>query len=224
MNKYKRWYNDITEQAKHRTLDGYKERHHIIPRSLGGEDTEENLVELTAREHFICHWLLTKFTIGQDRSKMVLALQLMKGDGPYQERYDTKITARVYENIREEVGKINSERNKGRVQPLHEKQNQIQAQTGRKREPFSDEWIKKMSESKKGANNPRYGVTLSEETKAKMREKALGRKQSSETIAKKIAATKGKVREKKLCVHCDQLVAVNGYARWHGNNCKNKPL
>jgi hypothetical protein len=79
-----------------------------------------------------------------------------------------------------------------------------------------------MSESKKGKNNPRYGVTLSEETKTKMREKALGRKQSAETIAKKIAATKGKVREKKLCTHCNQQVAVNGYARWHGDNCKQK--
>jgi hypothetical protein len=53
-----------------------------------------------------------------------------------------------------------------------------------------------------------------------MREKALGRKQSAETIAKKIAATQGKKREKKLCPHCDQMIAVNTYARWHGPNCQ----
>ena len=29
-----------------------------------------------------------------------------------------------------------------------------------------------------------------------------------------------KVKPKKLCPHCDQLIAVNGYARWHGDNCK----
>jgi len=53
-----------------------------------------------------------------------------------------------------------------------------------------------------------------------MSAKATGRKQSEETIRKKIEATKGKKREKLLCPHCGQLVAVNGYARWHGANCK----
>jgi len=222
MNKYEKWYNQITENAKHRILDGYKERHHVIPRSLGGKDIADNLVELTAREHFICHWLLTKFTTGQDRSKMLLALQIMKGDGPYQQRYDTKITARVYEHIREEIGKINSDRNKGRVQPLHEKQNQIQSQTGRKRAPFSDEWKQKMSESKRGEKNNRYGVEVSEETRAKIGAKLKGRKQTDEEKARRSAANMGKKKPKKLCVHCNQLVAVNGYARWHGDNCKQK--
>lgn len=34
------------------------ERHHVIPKCLGGSNSKDNLVELTAREHFICHWLL----------------------------------------------------------------------------------------------------------------------------------------------------------------------
>lgn len=34
--------------------------HHILPRSLGGLDTEENLVLLTFREHFLAHYLLYK--------------------------------------------------------------------------------------------------------------------------------------------------------------------
>ena len=40
--------------------DGYYERHHVLPRSLGGEDSDENLVYLTGREHFMVHWLLYK--------------------------------------------------------------------------------------------------------------------------------------------------------------------
>ena len=36
------------------------EEHHIIPRCLGGSDDKSNLVKLTAKEHFICHLLLTK--------------------------------------------------------------------------------------------------------------------------------------------------------------------
>lgn len=37
----------------------YYEKHHILPRCLGGCNNKENLVLLTAREHFICHKLLT---------------------------------------------------------------------------------------------------------------------------------------------------------------------
>jgi hypothetical protein len=42
-------------------VDGeYYERHHIKPRSMGGGDEKENIAILTAREHYICHWLLYK--------------------------------------------------------------------------------------------------------------------------------------------------------------------
>ena len=60
MNKYTRWYNNITEQAKTRTIDGYTEKHHIIPKCMGGNDDTKNLVKLTFREHYIAHWLLSK--------------------------------------------------------------------------------------------------------------------------------------------------------------------
>ena len=38
----------------------YCETHHILPKCLGGSNEEENLVNLTAREHFIAHMLLVK--------------------------------------------------------------------------------------------------------------------------------------------------------------------
>jgi hypothetical protein len=39
---------------------GYSERHHIIPKSKGGDDSPENLIYLSARAHLIAHWLLFK--------------------------------------------------------------------------------------------------------------------------------------------------------------------
>ena len=36
----------------------YKERHHILPKCLGGSDNEDNLIDLYAKEHFIAHKLL----------------------------------------------------------------------------------------------------------------------------------------------------------------------
>lgn len=99
-NKYSKLYYKITSNAKQRITEGYTELHHIIPQSLGGSKDKNNLVELTAREHFICHWLLIKMTEGDDRSKMLYALKGMKASNKYQQRYQTKITARVYEKYR----------------------------------------------------------------------------------------------------------------------------
>ena len=99
-NKYSKTYFAITSNAKQRITEGYTELHHIIPQSMGGSNDKENLVELTAREHFICHWLLVKMTEGDDRSKMLYALKGMKAENKYQQRYQTKITARVYETYR----------------------------------------------------------------------------------------------------------------------------
>jgi hypothetical protein len=57
---YKKIYDSIIQRASTRVLSGYVERHHIIPRCLGGLDTLENICVLTAEEHFICHQLLAK--------------------------------------------------------------------------------------------------------------------------------------------------------------------
>lgn len=76
-SKYKRWYDQIIERAKNRALDDYKERHHILPRCLGGLDDEGNLVDLTYREHFLVHWLLTKIYSGNEQRRMIWALHAM---------------------------------------------------------------------------------------------------------------------------------------------------
>lgn len=58
---YEKIYIDIIENANIRTsITEYIEKHHIIPRSLGGNNDSSNIVKLTAKEHFICHLLLLK--------------------------------------------------------------------------------------------------------------------------------------------------------------------
>jgi len=250
MNKYTRWYNQIVKNAQTRITEGYTERHHIQPRSLGGADDKSNLVDLTAREHFVCHWLLTKMTTGEDHYKMLNALRMMRAEKAGQQRYETVITGRVYESIKQEYAQLQSIKVSGKNNPMygdkfyrsedgkqrqrdaivgdnngakqeHARQKISQSKLGKKRELFSDEWKAKMSVSKLGNNNNRYGVTVSEDTKQKIRVKATGRKQSAETIQKKADAIRGKAKPKKLCPHCNQMIAVNTYPRWHGANCVN---
>lgn len=76
---YEKIYYDIINNRLKNPYDGYTENHHIIPRSLSGADDDSNLVKLNAREHFICHLLLTKIhdfrtTAGK---KMVKAFMMM---------------------------------------------------------------------------------------------------------------------------------------------------
>lgn len=59
--KYKKYYNELIEKAQKRSLkNSYFETHHIIPRCLGGSNDKDNLVDLTAREHYVAHLLLVK--------------------------------------------------------------------------------------------------------------------------------------------------------------------
>lgn len=78
MNKYERWYNEIVESAREREARGcvlnFKEKHHIIPRCLGGDNRKANIVVLTPREHYLCHILLIKFTKGKDKYKIMCAI------------------------------------------------------------------------------------------------------------------------------------------------------
>lgn len=116
-NKYfTRLYLKIVTNAQSRTLptDMYKERHHITPTSLGGLNQKSNLVWLTGREHFICHYLLTKMTTGNQRSKMLYAIMGMRAKNRYQHRYESRVTARVYEKFRIEHAANHSKTMKGR--------------------------------------------------------------------------------------------------------------
>ena len=51
-------YKEFIESIPMDRILIYKESHHITPRCLGGTDKEENLIDLTLREHFIAHKLL----------------------------------------------------------------------------------------------------------------------------------------------------------------------
>lgn len=76
-SKYQRWYNQIIDRARLRVDLKYGEKHHVVPRSLGGSNAKSNIVKLTYREHFLVHWLLTKFTTKDSKYKMLCALHRM---------------------------------------------------------------------------------------------------------------------------------------------------
>ncbi len=137
-NKYTRVYYNIIDKARVTSISTYTEKHHIIPRSLGGSDTKENLVALTARQHFVCHLLLTKMTTGIAKRKMLSSVFYLTGKGKADRNNRIK-SSRLYENLRKQLSKFVSEQKQGCTQP-----------------PRSDIAKQRYSESKTGKNNPNY--------------------------------------------------------------------
>jgi hypothetical protein len=189
-NKYTKWYFNIIRNANPTT--SYVEKHHIIPRCIGGTNHRENLVSLTAREHFVCHLLLTKMTTGKVKQAMYWAVGKFAQVNKNQQR---KFTSWEYQKIRESIslartGKKHSDEtrkkmsekakgrtpwNKGVTGIVHsEESNKKRSATlkGRKR---SEEFCQKVSNGKKGHKAGMSGKKHSEETLQKMRDSALKR-------------------------------------------------
>lgn len=57
---YEKHYNMLIERGRNRMLNEYTEKHHVVPKCLGGTDDKENLVALTPEEHYLAHLLLVK--------------------------------------------------------------------------------------------------------------------------------------------------------------------
>lgn len=84
MPNYLKHYNQLCSTrkllARSKQDDVYYEKHHIIPKSLGGSNSANNLILLTAREHYVAHLLLYnhyKTIGGDDFRKMSFALVSM---------------------------------------------------------------------------------------------------------------------------------------------------
>jgi hypothetical protein len=109
-NKYSKWYFNIIDNAKNRSQLGYVEKHHIIPKCIGGSNDHYNLVKLTAREHFICHLLLIKMTVGKHKSKMAFAARSMihLTNKKQEKNRDFKVTSRIFEFLRKSQSKTKS--------------------------------------------------------------------------------------------------------------------
>lgn len=81
---YERTYNQLIERGKLRGLDkskleGYYEKHHIIPKCIGGKNNKENLVLLTAKEHLLAHMIL--FRLNPSNKLLLMSVNAMLSPG-----------------------------------------------------------------------------------------------------------------------------------------------
>lgn len=213
---YQKHYDLLIEKAKTRILEGYVERHHIIPKCFGGSNEPENLVNLTAKEHFIAHLLLYKMQSSKrKRHQMLTAVVMMKGKHMK--------NSRLFEQARIDFSKMHSQSISGENHPMYGT-----SRTGEDN-PFygkthNEDTRKKLSEARSGMivakdintgeklwvtmeefESDRYvgitsGVSVADETKRKI----------SEALKKKPILT---------CPHCGKQGRAN-MTRYHFGNCK----
>ena len=193
---YTNIYNRLIQHAKLRCIDPkqYYEKHHIIPKSLGGDNTQDNLIFLTGKEHYVAHHLLYKI---YKNKEMTRAFYLMST------RKNVKITASTYNLIKQQFSKDQSSRmsgennhyfnrsltqehkdkiskgNKGKrlgcVASDSTREKLSIAHRGKERTPCTDETKLKISESNKGNipwNKNKTGI-YTEERLEKMRSRVI---------------------------------------------------
>jgi hypothetical protein len=209
-NKYTRWYYSIIESAQNRQITGYTEKHHIIPDCLfikrsrpgkpgsiaGNPNDPSNLVAITAREHLVCHILLTKmFKTSEQQMKMINALLIMIGNYRYTKK--VAMNSRLFEKMRNQL----SEKKKG--QPSY-------VRTAATRKKLSLAAKRRTPEGIERSAAAHRGKVVSEETRSKMRiiHSSRVRLPHSEDTRKKISAA-----------NAGQVSNVKGL-KWYNNGLK----
>ena len=143
-------YWSIIHNRLHNKVDGYVEHHHIIPRSEGGPDNNDNIVALTAREHYICHLLLAKI---YNDDKMLNAVVFMHCKSHSNKR-DFKFNSRLYACVRKEFAVKMSIVHKGKHHSEATRRKMSEIKRGKHR---SDAQKAKLSAANTGEKNPMYG-------------------------------------------------------------------
>lgn len=159
-NKYTKCYyrliNKILKENRIKNKNCYYEKHHIIPRSLGGNDEKFNLVLVIPREHFILHWLLTKMCINTFyKMKMINAFS-----GMFSWKDKRNLSSRQYDIIRNSVGKRKQteESNRKRSEKLKGRVSKIKGKTLEEVYGFevAQKMKQNMSKSRKGVKKKSY--------------------------------------------------------------------
>lgn len=164
-NRYVKFISGVSKTApKTRNRKGLH-LHHIIPACFLTEELrkdKENLIYLTAKQHYISHLILWK-AIGGPMAKAFALLSNEK-----------TLTSRQYEKLIEEVSRQNSLNSKGKNNPNYGKHwsEEMKKHLSEKEKGkyISPETRAKMSESRKGEKNHNYGKPMSNEQRKKISE------------------------------------------------------
>jgi hypothetical protein len=223
-NKYTRWYYDMVSNAlsqnrkklKRNNPDYvYYERHHILPQCWFPEYKKEtwNTVLLTAKEHWICHRLLTKMTFGALRHKMICAVVGLLRAREKQDRWIP--SGRVYQRIREDLSRSMSLKQTGKStgpQSIETRKKRSLSRTGKGTGPRSAESIAKqvatITGKKRNPHTEQAKANISASLIGKSYEDRFGKERANEI--KKVLSTLHKGRPKSIETRARMKAAKKG--------------
>lgn len=182
---YQKLYDNLIKKRQLTPFDGINEKHHIIPRCIGGSNALENLIKLSLREHFIAHLILVKL-YPTNTSLIYAANMLSNFRQQNSKKYAWLKSKHSHLMSIRHKGKTWSEetRNKHKLLIVSDdaRKNMSIAQTGKKRSESHKQIISQTHKGKK----------LSEETKNKISEKLKIHKPSVESNLKRSETLRGR--------------------------------
>jgi hypothetical protein len=210
-SKYRKIYLQIINRAKseqrkkHRQTHPnyvYYEKHHIFPSALFPRYAKLSLhkwngVLLTAREHFICHWLLSRMLPDSETMNYALWMLMTVKNKHTAIRY--KVNSHTYQLLKTRLAITFSKQHIGRKMSEETKRKISETRKRKIREGTlkvneNKEKYKKMSENMKGRDvseetrkkigDAHRGKTISVEQRAILSEKNTGKKHTKETREK----------------------------------------
>ena len=168
--------NILDNRGRFACGDEYHERHHIIPKCMGGTNNKDNLIDLYAREHFEAHRLLA--LENPENEKLIYAWRMMTVvKDKSQERYI--VTAEEYEEAKIAFSKIQSEVMKIAWKDAEKKKRHSELMKEKYSNPENNPMY-----GRRGEDNPLYGKHRSEETIEKIRKTAQERCKNPEYLEK----------------------------------------
>ena len=230
---YKKIYDNLIKDAFHNPKpDDYKELHHIIPKCMGGSNKKNNLVKLTAKQHYLAHWLLYKI---YKTSSLVHAWHSMSRIGIGQN--ERLINSRLFEYCRKERSKILSENSEGEKNNFYGKSHTDKTKTQLSKihsgkyyqsDIQRKKWIenvakKPASEKLKKQLSERNSKFISLQNKFTLEKIYIDKNEKNNydldiwLNPKKISPDK-----KETCIHCGVVTTKGNIVRWHNDKCKRK--
>lgn len=205
-NKYSKYYDELIKRAKERnwtrkSAQGYVEQHHITPTALGGSDSPDNKVFLTAKEHIVAHKLLWKFWPCPQTAYAAFAMG--------QDNGGRRCSSNVLASVRVAVAVAQSQRMKGEHHPLfgvgHSKESREKMSNTHKGKRLTKATKEKMKVARRGNACASKGVYFTPR----------GSGRSLEALAKLNAVSKTTVQQR--CKRdADKSITSRSLKEFHG--------
>jgi len=226
LNRYLR----LISLAQHQIVDdSYVEIHHILPESMGGLNIDSNLITLSARQHYLAHWMLWK---AYGSKEMTAAFFSMSNQSNSHQIRERRITSRTYDRLRAEFSKhISKSTTELWTNPEYRQKHDARNKTEKTK-------LLRSKKAKELWKDPIYVSKLLESrTQARLEGKIrtdhskcsqpgdLNPMKRPEVRAKNTGDNHYSKREGYVlpsCIHCGITASITNIKRWHNDNCKHK--